>query len=136
LGQDFKITDNFKIRKYMLGICDKPRIGNTLFTGNCFGTIMPFLGFGQFASILTGIYAAYDLCGQGDYNELTKSLKESFYNSLTLRRGLEKIDNAKLDLLVKSLKGKLGTKLFNSKKYNFLKITSYLLKPWIKMTSS
>lgn len=130
LEQDFKITDNFQIRKYMLGICSQPRIGNSFFTGNCFGSIMPFLGFGQFASIMTGVYAAYDLCGLGNYNKLTKSLKKSFYHSLTLRKGLEKLDNSKLDWLVKSLDGKLGNKLFNSK-YDFLKIASYLLKPWV-----
>ena len=61
---------------------------------------MPFFGFGQFASLLTGIYAAYDLCGLGQYEELTQPLRQSYDRSLVLRRLVEKLDNPKLDLLV------------------------------------
>lgn len=80
------ITDCFTVEKYIIGLCNEPRLGNTFFTGNCFGTIMPFLGFGQFASILSGIYAAHDLSGQGSYEELTGPLRLSYRNSLVLRK--------------------------------------------------
>ncbi|MDD2497854.1 MAG: NAD(P)/FAD-dependent oxidoreductase [Desulfitobacteriaceae bacterium] len=127
--QNLKITDNFEISGYIIGICKYPRIGNTFFTGNCFGSIMPFLGFGQFAAILTGIYAAYDLCGLGKYEKLTIPLRKSYENSLALRRSMEKLSNHKMDILVKRLNGTLGNKLFNSKHYNPLKLVSRLLKP-------
>lgn len=64
LEQNFEITDNFEITRYMIGICNKPKVDNTYFIGNCFGTISPGLGFGQLTSILTGIYSAYDVCGK------------------------------------------------------------------------
>ncbi len=132
LGQEPEITDTFEIHNYIFGICNYPRIGNTYFTGNCFGSIMPFLGFGQFVSVLTGVYAAYDLCGLGKYTELTKPLKDSYRNSLALRRGLEKLDNRSLDLLVKGLNGRPGDWLFNSKRYDPLKVAGYLLRPLLK----
>jgi flavin-dependent dehydrogenase len=78
LEQSFKITDNFEITRYMVGICNKPKIDNTYFVGNYFGTISPGLGFGQYTSILTGVYSAYDICKVGNYEELTKPLFENY----------------------------------------------------------
>lgn len=131
-NQNLKVTDSFEVTRYIIGICKYPRIGNTFFTGNCFGSIMPFLGFGQFASILTGVYAAYDICGKGHYEDLTKPLRRSYNNSLVLRRTLEKLDNQKLDKVVKSLNGSLGNRIFNSKHYDPLKMMSYLLRLWVR----
>lgn len=130
INQSFKIYDQFEISKYIIGLCKYPRIGNTFLVGNNFGSVMPLLGFGQTEAILTGIYAALDICGKGDYKELTKPLRKSFYDSLTLRRTMEKMSNNNFDTLVKSLQGKLGQTLFNSK-INYLKILSNLLQPFI-----
>ncbi len=90
---------------------------------------MPFLGFGQLTSILTGIYAAYDICGKGNYEKLTQPIRKSYHTALVLRRVLEKMDNSKFDLMVKSLSGYMGNKIFNSKNIDFLKLSSYLLRP-------
>jgi flavin-dependent dehydrogenase len=103
LDQNFKITDSFEITRYMMGICNKPKIDNTYFTGNCFGTISPGLGFGQFTSILTGIYSAYDICNIATYEELTKPLFENYNHSLVLRRLLESLTDAEMDTAVKNL---------------------------------
>ena len=132
MGQQLKITDGFQISGYSIGICKQPRIGNTFFTGNCFGAIMPFLGFGQTASILTGIYAAHDLCGKGKYSELTIPLRNSYHNSLVLRRTMEKLSNRHFDVLVKSLKGSWGDRLFNSQR-DVMKMAGYLLRPMVKL---
>lgn len=107
LNQNFRITDSFEITKYIMGICSKPIIGNTYFVGNCFGTISPALGFGQFSSILTGVYSAYDLCGLGKYEELVKPLFENYNHSLILRRFLEGLDDNNLDFFIKNLDNKL-----------------------------
>ncbi|MFD1040397.1 hypothetical protein ACFQ3N_18635 [Virgibacillus byunsanensis] len=112
-------------------MCKEPRIGNTFFTGNCFGTIMPFLGFGQFDSILTGIYAAEDLSGNGSYPILTKSIRKSYERSLTLRRAMEKLSNNSYDLLVKQLNGPIGKRLFKPSRRDPLKIASYLIRPFL-----
>lgn len=131
LNQNFKKTDSFHISKYIIGSCQTPRIGNTFFVGNCFGSIMPFLGFGQLSSILTGVYAAHDLLGKGDYRDLTKKLKSSYNNSLVIRRSMEKLDNSKLDLLVRGLSGKIGNRLFTASNVDFLKAAGYLLRPLV-----
>lgn len=107
LDQNFRITDRFEITRYMMGICDKPIIDNTYFVGNCFGTISPGLGFGQFASMLTGIYSAYDLCNLGKYEELVKPLFENYNKSIILRRFLENLNDDNIDLIIKNLDNKL-----------------------------
>lgn len=132
LNQSMKITDQFQVKNYSIGICKSARIGNTFFTGSCFGSAMPFLGFGQFEAILTGIYAAYDLCGFGKYVEYTNPLKKGYDYSLTLRRGMENLSNEKFDFVVKHLNGYLGQKLFQPSDHNPLKMISYLIRPFIK----
>jgi flavin-dependent dehydrogenase len=133
LKQELPITDQFQITQYPFGICLKPRIGNTFYVGNCFGTMMPFMGFGQYSAILSGIYAAYDLCGIGNYDELMKPLRQSYENSLVLRRSMEQLSNENLDRIIQSLQGYWGEKLFHTKTINPLKVASYLLRPFINM---
>ncbi|MDP4145140.1 MAG: NAD(P)/FAD-dependent oxidoreductase [Bacillota bacterium] len=135
LDQNFTITDKFEINRYMMGICDKPRIDNTYFVGNCFGSISPGLGFGQFAAMLTGIYAAMDICGLGKYEELVKPLFDNYNNSLVLRRFLEGLDDTKLDFLIKNLDNKLTNNLIDftlSKDSNFelLKNLTPVIETW------
>ena len=109
--QSFRITDKFEVTRYMVGICNKPKIENTYFIGNCFGAISPGFGFGQFSSILTGVYSAYDICGMGDYEDLTKPLFQNYKNSLILRRFLEKLKDSDFDAAVKDLNIKVITRL-------------------------
>jgi flavin-dependent dehydrogenase len=133
LEQALPITDQFQITNYPIGICQSARIGNTFYVGNCFGTMMPFMGFGQYAAIVSGVYAAYDLCGFGDYEELMVPLRKSYVNALVLRRSMEQLSNEGIDRMVKALHGPLGEKLFLAKNNNPLKIASFLLRPYIKI---
>jgi flavin-dependent dehydrogenase len=135
LDQSFRITDRFEITKYMMGICDKPIIDNTYFVGNCFGTISPGLGFGQFASVLTGVYSAYDLCNLGKYEELSKPLFENYNDSIILRRFLENLNNDNIDLIVRNLDNKLLDGLINKISSNkshldILKTLTPTIKLW------
>lgn len=133
LNHELPITDQFQITNYKMGICLSPRIGNTFYVGNCFGTMMPFMGFGQYASILSGVYAAYDLCGLGKYEELMVPLRESYENALVLRRAMEQLSNEAIDRMIRSLQGYWGEKLIGTKTINPLKVASLLLRPYIKM---
>lgn len=134
MSQEFstppKIKDEFEVTKYLMGLAPRPRIGNTFFTGNCFGTLTPFLGFGQFAAILTGIYAAHDLLGKGNYEQLIKPLKDSYQNSLVLRKAVETLDNNDFDRMVAALASPLADRLYNSK-LDSLRLISRILRPWI-----
>ncbi|MFC0215423.1 NAD(P)/FAD-dependent oxidoreductase [Paenibacillus chartarius] len=132
LSQPLPITDQFQISKYPMGICRSARIGNTFYAGNCFGSMMPFMGFGQYIALLTGVYAAYDLCGLGSYEELTAPLRQSYENSLVLRRAMEQMDNPDVDRIVRMLQGYLGEKLFQTKRLNPLKLASYIMRPYVK----
>lgn len=132
LGQPLPETEErFEINHYVIGKSRNPRIGNTFFVGNNFGSITPFLGFGQFISLVTGAYAAWDLCGKGSYIELTKPLTKSYDNSLVLRHSMEQLDNEQLDSIVKWLASPLGDKLFNAGHTDILRMASYLLRPWL-----
>jgi len=128
--QNLKVTDQFEIRKYLIGISNKPRIHNTLFLGNCFGAIGPAFGFGQFTSILTGIYAAYHVLGIKSYEELTKPLYKNYNNSLVIRRFMESLNNNQLDLLIKSFNMPIVSSAFSSTStVDYFKIGSYALRP-------
>jgi flavin-dependent dehydrogenase len=131
LKQSLKITDQFHIKDYLIGSCKYPRIGNTFFTGNCFGSLMPFLGFGQYTSLLTGIYAAYDLCGLGKYEVLTKPLMKKYRNSMVLREVFEKLDNPIQDMIVNQMRGFIGERLLRDGHFPSLRALSYLLRPFV-----
>lgn len=133
LDQPCPIINQFEVHGYIIGICNYPRIGNTYFTGNCFGAITPYLGFGQFISILTGIYAALDICGKGSYEELTKPLRQNYENSLVLRRAWELFDNQRFDWMVKFFGSSIGNKVFTAKKFDPVKVASFMARPWVRL---
>ncbi|RAU92840.1 NAD(P)-binding protein [Paenibacillus sp. YN15] len=135
LQQTLSVIDTFEINHYPIGISRNSRIGNTFFTGNNFGSITPFLGFGQFVSLSTGVYAARDICGLGDYEQLTRPLRRSYANSLVLRKAMEQIGNEQLDTIVKWLGTPIGRKLFTVKHMDVLRAASYLLRPWLGIKS-
>ncbi|AFH59924.1 NAD(P)-binding protein [Paenibacillus caseinilyticus] len=132
LNQPLRITDQFQITGYPVGICRSARIGNTFYVGNCFGSLMPYLGFGQFSALLTGVYAAFDLAGQGHYEELTAPLRQSYEDSLVLRRAMERLCDSDYDRIVRMLGGRLGGRLIENEHLNPLKTISFLLRPYIK----
>lgn len=129
-NSELKIRDSFNVTNYVIGKATLPRIGNTFFVGNCLSSVMPFLGFGQFTSILTGIEAAFDLLGKQSIDEPAKEHFKSFNESLVLRRSMEKIDNQGFDTLVKLLENHRGDYIFNSK-LNLMSLASKVLKPFV-----
>lgn len=131
LGHRLSLSEQFEINRYVIGISERARVGNTLFAGNCFGSIMPFLGFGQFVAIMTGIYAAQALVGIGDYEKLTAPFRKSYAHSLVLRRAMEKQNNRQLDLYVRLLNVRLFEKILVSKRLDVLKWAGTLLRPLV-----
>jgi flavin-dependent dehydrogenase len=136
LNQQFRITDKFEVTRYIMGKSLHPKIDNTYFVGNCFGALSPAFGFGQFTSILTGIYAAQDICGLDSYEKLTKSLYQNYDCSLILRRFTEKLSDSTLDFFVNNLDNALikraNSWVFGDKtKIDFIKWASYILKPFV-----
>jgi flavin-dependent dehydrogenase len=129
ISQNVKITDNFEVSDYIIGMCNKAKINNIYYVGNNFGCNMPALGFGQFESVLTGVYAAYDILGKGEYEILSKGLRKSYENSLVIRRAMEGLDNHKLDILVQYIDNWIVDKFFDtSTTIDFLNFLSHILK--------
>lgn len=126
----FEIRDAFNITNYIIGQASLPRIGNTLFVGNCLTSVMPFLGFGQFTSMLTGIEAAYELLGKVSFKDTALHHFKSFDESLVLRKTMEKMDNANFDSFVKLLANHRGELLFNTN-MNLISLASQVLKPFV-----
>ncbi|WP_028784975.1 NAD(P)/FAD-dependent oxidoreductase [Thalassobacillus devorans] len=129
LGQELSIRKEFSLDNYVVGKNKYPRIGNTFFVGNCLGVINPFLGFGQFTSILSGIYAAEDICGESNYEDKVQILYKNYHDSLTLRRKLEGLTNNQIDMVTKSLHLKPVRKLVAGSHVNILKIISSISHP-------
>lgn len=125
-----EITDEFQIRDYLMGRPEKLRLGNTYFIGNCGGFIMPYLGFGQHDSIISGIYAANSIVYNLDFDKQAAKITKNYEYSLTLRRTMEKFSNEDFDRLVSLVNGKLGHKIFVSSSTNFLKLAAYLCTPY------
>ena len=130
LDQELQIIDEFSVKDYRIGKSEFPRIGNTFFVGNCWGAITPAFGFGQLESMLTGIYAAQDIVGEGDYEMLVEPLAQGYQDSLTLRRAFEKLDNKQMDRITKSINNKLIEGLITSKNINFFKVLSRMIHPF------
>lgn len=136
IDQNLKITDNFEITRYMVGICNKAKIDNTYFIGNCFGTISPGLGFGQFTSIFTGIYSAYDICGSESYDKLAKPLFENYNHSIVFRRFMESLTDDEIDSYVKNLNNKNIDKFIDRLCSNYSRIDVIkLLTPAMRISN-
>lgn len=130
LGHEVDVFNRFEKHGYYIGLCQQAQVDNILFTGNNFGVIMPFLGFGQAEAMLSGIFAAQALTEDNNYEDLTSSLRKSYQDSLALRQTVEKLNNPGLDRLVKTMSGRIGQKIFTPGG-NYLKILGKILKPLV-----
>lgn len=90
----------FKYEEYKLGRVLTRQVGKKLLVGAAGGFVLPFMGFGQIPSILSGIYAAEAIITGKDYNKLTSWFDRHYYNSRILREYANGLDNEGFDRLV------------------------------------
>ncbi|MHB1393946.1 MAG: NAD(P)/FAD-dependent oxidoreductase [Clostridia bacterium] len=93
----------FKFEEYKMGRVSTRQIGKKLLAGAAGGFVLPFLGFGQIPSILSGIQAAESIITGKDYNKLTSWFDKRYENSLILRNYVNNMDNEGFDRLVSFL---------------------------------
>ncbi|KHE72089.1 NAD(P)-binding protein [Halobacillus sp. BBL2006] len=129
LQQKLNVTSDYSLKDFIIGKSAYPRIGNTFFVGNCLGCISPFIGFGEFTAILTGIYAAEDICGIESYEKQTKHVFQKYHDSLTLRRIIEHSSNEQLDRVVRSLQVEFLGKALTSPRFQLLKLLGKIAHP-------
>lgn len=127
---DFRIKDTFQLNHYEIGQAKTQQFDNTYLIGHAGGFIMPFLGFGQFSSIESGLLAAKAINKDQNYNQLAKNLRKDYNLSLKLRKVMAKMSNFHFDKLVKTLNNKTVQKMFLQRKINLAKILSWLSFPW------
>ncbi|SJZ49777.1 Dehydrogenase (flavoprotein) [Selenihalanaerobacter shriftii] len=134
LNFEFKIKDTFQIDHYEIGRPKTNEFNNTYLIGQAGGFIMPFLGFGQFSSIESGILVKKAITEDKNYDILTKNLKNDYQNSYKLRKIIGGMSNKQYDKLVKSLNNKTVKKMFLQRKINITKLIGWLSSPFTWLT--
>jgi digeranylgeranylglycerophospholipid reductase len=80
------------------------RVGKVYFTGAAGGGIEPFLGFGQFNAVITGVMAARSIAEGADVNLLLAPLRKKSSELITLRPLLNAATNKDFDRLLTFMK--------------------------------
>ncbi|WP_280770940.1 FAD-dependent oxidoreductase [Salipaludibacillus daqingensis] len=110
------------------GLCRYPRIGNTFFIGACYSSALPYIGAGYFTHMLTGVYAAQDLLGMGEFENLTKPIWKTYHQGIVARDVWSSFDNRDFDFIVKLVQRRLTKKAITGE-YNLLSLITRLIKP-------
>jgi len=123
----FKMVDTIDIHNYKIGQPERNQVGNTLFIGNAGGFLQPFLGFGQFNAIRSGILAAEAIIKNEDFNQLVKPFRSHYKRSLALRKTMETMTGEHYDMLVSALKPKIMKQIYLNPKFDLIKWVSNFL---------
>jgi len=132
---DFKFTihDTFTLHSFEIGRNKALVTDNLIFVGQAGGFVMPFLGFGQFTSMLSGFEAAIAIAGGNlpSYIAAMQPLIDSYYPSLKMRRVLAGLNNHQYNLLIKLLQNKYANTAFSKFPLPILKTAASVLDPLI-----
>ncbi len=136
----FLITRNI-LKKYELleswelphhaGFVSTNQIGKILFVGTAGGGIEPFLGFGQFNAIYSGVMAAKSIINNIDFNLLLKKLKKKNQKLFIFRQLLNNATNQDFDRLLSVMKTPGLRSLIYRTNIDVVSILSAALKPFI-----
>lgn len=123
----YTITQEFTLN-HRAGHVYPHRVGNIYFAGNSGGVIDPFLGFGQFGAITTGVMAARSIAAGYDYENLIKEVVGKNIQLHEFRKGFDRLNNTGCDILMSTL-GLPGLRhlLYNSR-INVIKYGSAIVK--------
>ncbi|NLI12715.1 hypothetical protein [Pelotomaculum propionicicum] len=80
------------------------RIGKILLAGTAGGGVEPFLGFGQFNAIYSGVMTARSIITGENINVLLKDMKKKHMELINLRYLMSKATNRDFDLLLSIMK--------------------------------
>lgn len=86
------------------GLVTTNRVGKLYFIGAAGGGIEPFLGFGQFNAIVTGVMTAKSIAEGADVNLLLTQLRKKSQDLITLRNLLNVATNKDFDRLLMLMK--------------------------------
>jgi digeranylgeranylglycerophospholipid reductase len=98
----YTIVEEFKL-EHRAGFVYPLNIGNIYFTGNSAGGIDPFLGFGIFNSVVTGVSAARSILTGENYEKQLKYIMKRNIHMRQFRRVFDKMTNKDCDNLIASI---------------------------------
>lgn len=79
------------------------RVGNIYLIGNSAGCVEPFLGFGQYFAVMSGIEAARSIVTGSDYEQRIKPITRRNLEFFELRKAFNILDNRGLDMIIRLL---------------------------------
>ncbi|WP_078553601.1 hypothetical protein [Bacillus alkalicellulosilyticus] len=128
INGNYEIMEEHQIKNYVLGTPDQIRIGNTFLTGVNAGCNNPFLGFGVFKSILSGIYAADSIVSGVDYVEKMKFIRDEYDRGLAMLERMHLLGNVGYDLIIKAAASDLASSIMETGGPNVVHWISKLAK--------
>lgn len=90
-------------QEHISGLVYPHQVDNILFIGNAGGFLDPFLGFGLYAGVESGIAAARSIVEGKKYEGYLGQLKKNFMITAHMRRALNRLNNDGFDRLVSFL---------------------------------
>ncbi len=102
---NYKIKDTFSLYSHEIGRNINLVKDNIIFVGNAGGFLMPFLGFGQFTSMLSGFEAARAILKKDmqAYKDSMEPLIKSYHHSLNMRKIISSMNNERYDRMIRML---------------------------------
>lgn len=101
--KDHDIIESWEL-PHRAGTLTTNKVGKVYFIGAAGGGVEPFLGFGQFNAIVTGVMAARSIAHGIDINILLKDMKSKIQELIVLRTLLNKATNRDYDRLLGLMK--------------------------------
>ncbi|ABB15801.1 NAD(P)/FAD-dependent oxidoreductase [Carboxydothermus hydrogenoformans] len=121
----YKIIETFTVN-HIVGYLTTNQLNNIYFTGGAGGLIEPFLGFGIFYSIISGILVAKAIKENLSYDTLLNPIKQAVRQFDILRIGLNKLNNNSFDFLTGLLSFRPLNYLLYHLPFDSVKLISYL----------
>lgn len=111
------------------GFVTTNRIGKIYFAGVAGGGVEPFLGFGQFNAVYSGVMTARSIVTGKDINILLKELKKKYLELINLRYLMNKATNRDFDLILNFMKTPGFRSLIYRTNIDIVKLISMGLRP-------
>lgn len=114
------------------GIVTTNRVGKIYFIGAAGGGAEPFLGFGQFNAIISGVMTARSIAHGYDIDVLLNKLSKKTKELVAIRPLLNAATNKQYDMLLTAMKLPGYRSLVYNTNIDIIKIISTLSKPFLK----
>lgn len=121
------VVKTFKL-EHISGFVKPTVYKNLLFTGNAAGAIEPFLGFGQYFALVSGVLAARAIYKGEDYEKSIKKYVDKNMELLELRKALDRLGNSDFDTLIRGVSLPVIRRVIYGTDINIIKYSSFFVK--------